>query len=438
MSFNEVKLKYIAHLNPSKSEINLSEIKEQVVSFLPMDKIISQNNLDLSLNKPIEEVYTGYTYFRENDIVLAKVTPCFENGNLAVAKGLTNKVGFGTTELHVLRVNEKFYDTEYIYYCLQLEDFKTEAVANMYGVGGLKRIPTEFLSEYKFLVPDLKKQISIRKYLNLKLKELSNLIKSKTKLISLLEQQRQSVITEAVTKGLNPNVKMKDSGAEWIGEIPEHWNIINVRNLLRKNIISIQDGNHGELHPTTDDYVNIGIPFVMANNIRKNKLNLRDCKFISKDLADTLRIGFSKPGDVLLTHKGTIGEVAIVPNITTPYLMLTPQVTYYRVLNNNLIVNKYLFYYFQSKIFKDQLKLISSMQSTRSYIGLVAQKELLVTLPILEEQIEIIRQLDEESSKLQKIIDKVELQIEKLKEYRQSLIYDTVTGKIDVRDMELD
>jgi type I restriction enzyme S subunit len=107
-------------------------------------------------------------------------------------------------------------------------------------------------------------------------------------------------------------------------------------------ILEIQDGNHGEKHPTSADYVEEGIAFVMANDIRDGRVDLRNCKFVSQAKADTLRIGFSKTGDVLLTHKGTVGNVAVVPKVE-PYIMLTPQVTYYRVCCTKLS-NRYLAY----------------------------------------------------------------------------------------------
>ena len=95
-------------------------------------------------------------------------------------------------------------------------------------------------------------------------------------------------------------------------------------------IREIQDGNHGELHPKASEYVDDGIPFVMASDLKDGRLNLEEAKKLRKSRTDRLRIGFARAGDVLLTHKGTVGLVAIVPEIVD-YVMLTPQVTYYRV-----------------------------------------------------------------------------------------------------------
>jgi len=151
-------------------------------------------------------------------------------------------------------------------------------------------------------------------------------------------------------------------------------------------------------------------------------------------MAASLRIGFSKPDDVLLTHKGTVGEVAIVPeNIKWPFIMLTPQVTYYRVRTYRLL-KEFLFLFLQSKAIRYQLNLIGSHQSTRNYVGIIAQGNLLLLIPPVEEQSTIYQSLKKETEKIDKLINKISVQIEKLKEYRTALISAAVTGKIDVRE----
>jgi type I restriction enzyme S subunit len=100
-------------------------------------------------------------------------------------------------------------------------------------------------------------------------------------------------------------------------------------------ILEIQDGNHGESHPKSSEYIPAGIPFVMASDLREGFLDLETCKFLPKQRTDRLRIGFARTGDVLLSRKGSVGRVAIVPEFK-PYVMLTPQVTYYRVDESKL------------------------------------------------------------------------------------------------------
>jgi type I restriction enzyme S subunit len=138
-------------------------------------------------------------------------------------------------------------------------------------------------------------------------------------------------------------------------------------------IIEIQDGNHGEKHPVSSDYVVTGIPFLMASDIRDGMVDLETCKFITREQSDSLRIGFARGGDVLLTHKGTVGNVAVLPEVED-YVMLTPQVTYYRV-DSQKLSNQYLRFAFCEPGFQDRL-LSRSAQSTRPYIGVTAQRDL--------------------------------------------------------------
>ncbi len=140
------------------------------------------------------------------------------------------------------------------------------------------------------------------------------------------------------------------------------------------------DGNHGEKHPTTEDYVESGIPFLMASDIHNGIADIDNCKYISEERANRLDKGFARNGDVLITHKATIGEVAILQGLTTDFAMLTPQVTYYRIKDNNRLSQKYLYAWFNSDCFQKEIKK-KAAQSTRPYIGISAQRELGISLP---------------------------------------------------------
>ena len=138
------------------------------------------------------------------------------------------------------------------------------------------------------------------------------------------------------------------------------------------------DGNHGSIHPKTSDYVSTGVPFIMATDLRSGTVDYKNCAFITETQAAGLRKGFSHPGDVLLTHKATIGRTAIVPD-TYKTIILTPQVTYYRAKKN--IDNRYLKYYFDTPAFQITLSNWAGSGSTRAYLGITAQKKLPVILP---------------------------------------------------------
>ena len=159
------------------------------------------------------------------------------------------------------------------------------------------------------------------------------------------------------------------------------------------------DGNHGSIHPKTSDYVSDGVPFIMANDLVGGTIDFSSCAHITEKQASTLRKGFSHPGDILLTHKATIGRTAVVPD-NYPTIILTPQITYYRVKRG--IYNRYLKYYFDSAPFQRLFNNWAGSGSTRAYLGITAQRKLPIVLPPYDLQVKI-------SSILRALDDKIEL-----------------------------
>lgn len=169
--------------------------------------------------------------------------------------------------------------------------------------------------------------------------------------------------------------------------LPEGWEIKTVEQLIKDNIIEKPlDGNHGGVHPKSSDYVSKGIPFVMASDLHAGRVDLSGCKFITKKQANTLRKGFAKAGDVLISHKATIGRTAIVQKNDYPYVMLTPQVTYYRIIDDEKLSNVYLKAYFDSPFFQSLLALWAGSGSTRAYLGITGQLKLPVIVPPIDSQ----------------------------------------------------
>ena len=150
----------ICKISPKKSEVR--EVDETtVVSFVPMEDLNeNQMYFDAKKSKPLKDVYKGYSYFGENDVLLAKVTPCFENGKAGIAKGLRNKIGFGSSEFFVLRGSEKILP-EWIYLNIMTPNFVSNGINNFTGTSGLRRVPKEFVQSYKIPLPhpDIQKEI---------------------------------------------------------------------------------------------------------------------------------------------------------------------------------------------------------------------------------------------------------------------------------------
>lgn len=209
------------------------------------------------------------------------------------------------------------------------------------------------------------------------------------------------------------------------GVIPKEWESTTVEQLFRAGLIEKPlDGNHGNIHPKSGDFVSSGIPFVMANNLKGGNVDLESCAFIRKKQADSLQKGFSTQGDVLLTHKATIGHTAVVGEIPFEYIMLTPQVTYYRVADQTRLNNHYLRHYFDGSYFQRILQSMSG-GGTRSYIGITAQLQLPVVIPPSTEQRAIATALSDVDALLA-AQDKL---IAKKRDIKQAAMQQLLTGK---------
>jgi len=172
-----------------------------------------------------------------------------------------------------------------------------------------------------------------------------------------------------------------------IGIHDSSFEFLTVAQMVKRGLIERPlDGNHGEIHPKGKDFVAAGVPFIMASDIQDGVVDYVGCKFITEKQANGLRKGFAKNGDVLLTHKATIGRTAIVHYESHPFVMLTPQVTYYRVKDRKRLSNAYLRHYFDSPFFQDTLSLWAGAGATRAYLGITDQAKLLIVLPPKEKQ----------------------------------------------------
>lgn len=195
----EVKrLRFIAELNPSKSECSGIEGDSQV-SFLPMEAVGDDGSLNLEHVRPICEVNSGYTYFREGDVTIAKITPCFENGKGAVMRGLQGGIGFGTTELIVIRPILQATVGEYIHLLFICAYFRKFGESWMYGAGGQKRVPDDFVRNFKVGIPPVAEQHAIATFLNAETSRMDGFVQEAENGINLLRERRTTLISDAVT-----------------------------------------------------------------------------------------------------------------------------------------------------------------------------------------------------------------------------------------------
>lgn len=189
------KLKYVSKINPSKNQAFKGS--EDEVVFLPMEKVNEDGTFDQELVKPINELWNGYTYFEKGDILIAKITPCFENGKGTLLSNLKTKIGFGSTEFHVVR--SKSVISQFLFYLTRSFRFMKIGEAFMTGAAGQKRVPTDFISEFNVAIPPYEEQQSIVNFIESETSRIGHKIEDTQKLIDLLKEYREALISEVVT-----------------------------------------------------------------------------------------------------------------------------------------------------------------------------------------------------------------------------------------------
>jgi len=422
--WDPVRLRYRAKINPIRSEINgLPGTLD--VSFVPMESVHEYGGLSLDQSRPLAEVSTGYTYFRDGDVLAAKITPCFENGKGAIAHELMNGIGFGTTELHVLRPHPSM-DRHFLFYVTISHAFRNLGAAEMYGAGGQKRVPEIFIRDFRQSIPPLKEQRTIAAFLDHETARIDVLIKKKQRQIELLQEKRLALITQAVTKGLDPNIKMKDSGIEWLGEIPRHWSLKRL-----KFVSTLQTGL--TLGKKYENEELVTRPYLRVANVQDGYLDLTTITEIELPNKDTARYEL-RHGDVLMTEGGDFDKLGrgYVWEDQIPGCLHQNHIFAVRP-NSSQLNSHFLASVLTSFHGKNYFTSTSQQTTNLATTNSTKLRSFPLPLPPLTEQEEILSHLRRSTGHLDNLRHQIDLSIEKLREYRTALISAAVTGKIDVR-----
>lgn len=331
---------------------------------------------------------------KENDILLVK-----DGATIGKCAFISNNIPYPAAvneHVFILRTLQNI-NPKFVFYLIQSDVGQKQIMLQIRGAAQ-PGLSSDFKSNLILTLPPLNEQTAIANFLDQKTAEIDSLIADKEKLIQLLQEKRQAIISEAVTKGLDRNVPMKDSGVEWIGEIPEHWEVKKLKFITRifyGDSLPIENREEGDINVFGSNGI-IG----------------------THDMPNTL-----SPA-IIIGRKGSFGKVTFSERecfaIDTTYFIDR------RATKTNL---KWLFYLLQL------LELDKNSQDT-GVPGLSREYayNLYAILPYSEEQTAIANFLDQKTAEIDSLISDIQTQIAKLKEYRQSLIYEAVTGKIDVRD----
>ncbi|TLD43430.1 MAG: Type I restriction-modification system, specificity subunit S [Candidatus Jettenia ecosi] len=418
------RLKYLAKVNSSKKNFDLENNSETEVVFLPMEKVSKHGTIDQDLRKKSNEVSTGFTYFERNDIIVAKITPCFENGKGAFLENLETEFGFGSTEFHVLRASNKI-NKKFLFYQTKTDRFMNIGEAFMIGSAGQKRVPLSFVESFIIGIPQLEEQIAVANYLDEKTIQIDKLISNKQKLIDLLREECTAIINQAVTKDIDPNIKLKPSGIEWLGEIPEHWEVKKL-----KYVATIQSSNVDK--KTNEEEKSIllcNYIDVYKNEFIDDSISFMEATATEKEIEKFIL----NKGDVLITKDSeTPDDIANPAYVVKDFDNVICGYHLAQIRANQIELHgEYLFRLFQSRQFNTHFE-VSANGVTRFGLPLDSIADVFVPLPSKEEQLSITEYILKETQKISNTIVKIEKEIKLLQEYRIALISEVVIGKIKV------
>lgn len=419
-----IPLRYVCELNPSVAFDKFDE--DDDLTFLPMDRV--KNGYFIPNTDKFSKYGSSYTAFEDGDIVLAKVTPCFENGNIAIAQGLVGGRGFGSSELFVIRPTRA--DRRFLFYFFQSSPFKQDGEASMTGAGGLKRVSPDVLRQHRLPFPSQEIQRLIADYLDRETARIDGLIAEKERMLALLEEKRAALISRVVTRGLDPNVPLKPSGQEWLGEIPAHWEIRRIKFIAA----ALDQGSSPIAANTPAGPDELGVLKLSA--VSKGRFKREENKAL-RETDEEKQIFALRKGDVLITRGNTpelVADVTCVPD-HEPNLLL-PDLIYRLRVKEKKILPEYLTSYLTTTTARVQIR--RDARGSSGSMVKVSQGHVLdwlTPLPPLSEQIEIVKRLQHTEKRFQSVRSEISSSLSLLSERRAALITAAVTGQIPLEEM---
>ena len=399
-------LNEVSNRNTSQKETNTLQFK--------MGEIISKSDGNSKYNP---ESIESYNIVYPDTIMINGLNLSFDFISQRVA--LVREQGAITSAYLAMKPNDNC-SPNYITYLFKSYDYKK--VFHALGKGLRATLNYNIIRNELIVLPSLSEQQSIATYLDQKCGEIDELITLQEEMITKLQSYKQSVITEAVTKGLDKNVPLKDSGIEWIGEIPEHW---EASKTLFNLSMPITDGPH-----TTPELFEIGIPFVSAEAVSfgNGRIDFSRIRgYISENFyQECCKKYVPQVDDIYMIKSGaTTGRVAIV-DTDIKFTIWSPLAVFR--CNKERMLPRFLLYQLQSNGYQKQIELNWSY-GTQQNIGMRTLEKLILSVPPLSEQQSIADYLDQKCSEIDELISIKQQKIEKLKDYKKSLIFECVTGK---------
>ena len=461
-NWKNIPLREVTIINPRPNK----EIDDEtLVSFIPMRCVEElSGHFSTDGNRKAGEVRKGYTSFKDGDVLFAKVTPCMENGKGAVMKGLTNGVGFGSTEFFVLRPTEAL-DANYLFHYIFQNNFRQEAARNMTGAVGLRRVPKPYLEQQLIPLPPLPEQRRIVAEIEKQFTRLDAGVAALKRVQANLKRYRAAVLKAACEGRLVPTEAelaktdqhkatyetgeqllariLKERRDNWQGrgkyrepekpetntlcKLPNGWAWASPEEVSSNEVYSFAIGPFGS-NLKVSDYTTSGVPLVFVRNIRASKFGDSSTIFVSKAKADDLRAHSISGGDILITKMGAPpGDACLYP-ISEPEAIITADCIKLRL--TPLLPQKHFFVHvINSELVKPQLKLITKGVAQMK-VSLGRFSTIAFPLPPLAEQTRIVAEVERRLSVIDELATVVTTNLQRATRLRQSILQKAFTGQL--------
>lgn len=441
----------VCEIKPPKSEARERVAADALVSFTPMEDLgIDRKFLNASQVKPLKSVVGSYTYFAEGDVLLAKITPCFENGKLGIAAGLSNGIGFGSSEFIVFRPS-KSLNKGFLYYYLSRLEFRSEGAARMGGAVGQQRVPKEFIESYHIPVPPLSEQQRIVGILDEAFDAIAtakaNAEKNLHNARALFESGLDCAITGRLTQawrrahpntesaGVHLKKKLIQRRSEWKGrgqykepdppvnnkplDIPKSWTLASPEQISTH----IVDCPH-----STPKWAKSGILCLRTTNFKPGYLDLESVQFVSEGTYNERIMRLEpEPGDVLYSREGGIlGVACIIPKELKT--CLGQRMMLFR-LDTDMVLPEYFTGVLNSTLILSEVKRLTGGAAS-PHLNIRDIRTFPIPLPPIAEQHQIVAQMETISFETQRLESLYQQKVAALDGLKQSLLHQAFNGRL--------
>lgn len=392
----------VCEIKPPKAETRQRLAAKDMVSFVPMENLgIDQKYLAQTQVRPLAEVAGSYTYFADGDVLLAKITPCFENGKLGIAENLANGIGFGSSEYIVFRSGPEI-DKEWLYYFLSRESFRVEGAERMSGAVGHKRVSKEFIENYPVPVPALSEQ---------------------QRIVGILDEAFAGIATAKA----NAEKNLQNARALFDGHLQSVFAERDKRWVEKKLGEICERVSVGHVGPTSEFYCDAdeGIQFLRSQNVRRGYLDWDGLQHVTKEFHKKLRKSQLLAGDLLFVRVGANrGDCCTVPSGLGE--INCANIVFARPIEGNAA---YLARYCDSAQGREQL-LGMTTGSAQGVINTSSVAELIVPLPPLSDQKRIVDSLNTMEAETQHLESLYQRKLAALDALKQSLLHQAFSGQL--------